>query len=181
MQLRYSVDQRIAELVTQRVAVLAEATREQWGLQVDDIELLKWAGALHEIGVAVSQKNYSQHSAYLVLNTDLPGFAQQDQEVMATLITGLKGKPRSELLEGIAKRKRRSVARMMVLLRLAVMLKHVEALEEIPDLSVSADDDSLTLAFPQSWGDDHPLTVWEIEQGAAAMEKLGVTVLLKAI
>lgn len=70
---------------------------------------------------------------------------------------------------------------MMVLLRLAVMLKHVEALEEIPDLSVSADDDSLTLAFPQSWGDDHPLTVWEIEQGAAAMEKLGVTVLLKAI
>ena len=180
MQQRYSVDQRIADLVTQRVTILAEATKEHWGLQVDDIELLKWAGALHEIGVAISQKNYSQHSAYLVLNTDLPGFAQQDQEVMATLITGLKGKPRSELLDGVAKRKRRSVARMMVLLRLAVMLKHVEALEEIPDLSVSADKSSLTLAFPQSWGEDHPLTVWEIEQSGAAMEKLGVTVLLEA-
>jgi exopolyphosphatase/guanosine-5'-triphosphate,3'-diphosphate pyrophosphatase len=180
MQQRYSVDQRIADLVTQRVTILAEATKEHWRLQVDDIELLKWAGALHEIGVAISQKNYSQHSAYLVLNTDLPGFAQQDQEVMATLITGLKGKPRSELLDGVAKRKRRSVARMMVLLRLAVMLKHVEALEEIPDLSVSADESSLTLAFPQSWGADHPLTVWEIEQSGAAMEKLGVTVLLKA-
>ena len=180
MQQRYSVDQRIADLVTQRVTILAEATKEHWGLQVDDIELLKWAGALHEIGVAISQKNYSQHSAYLVLNTDLPGFAQQDQEVMATLITGLKGKPRSELLDGVAKRKRRSVARMMVLLRLAVMLKHVEALEEIPDLSVSADESSLTLAFPQSWGEDHPLTVWEIEQSGAAMEKLGVTVLLEA-
>ena len=180
MQQRYSVDQRIADLVTQRVTILAEATKEHWGLQVDDIELLKWAGALHEIGVAISQKNYSQHSAYLVLNTDLPGFAQQDQEVMATLFTGLKGKPRSELLDGVAKRKRRSVARMMVLLRLAVMLKHVEALEEIPDLSVSADESSLTLAFPQSWGEDHPLTVWEIEQSGAAMEKLGVTVLLEA-
>ena len=180
MQQRYSVDQRIADLVTQRVTILAEATKEHWGLQVDDIELLKWAGALHEIGVAISQKNYSQHSAYLVLNTDLPGFAQQDQEVMATLITGLKGKPRSELLDGVAKRKRRSVARMMVLLRLAVMLKHVEALEEISDLRVSADESSLTLAFPQSWGEDHPLTVWEIEQSGAAMEKLGVTVLLEA-
>ena len=180
MQQRYSVDQRIADLVTQRVTILAEATKEHWGLQVDDIELLKWAGALHEIGVAISQKNYSQHSAYLVLNTDLPGFAQQDQEVMATLITGLKGKPRSELLDGVAKRKRRSVARMMVLLRLAVMLKHVEALEEIPDLSVSADESSLTLAFPQSWGEGHPLTVWEIEQSGAAMEKLGVTVQLEA-
>ena len=80
----------------------------------------------------MSQKSYSQHSAYLVLNTDLPGFAQQDQEVMAALIAGLKGKPRLELLEPVAKKKRRTVARMMVLLRLAVILKHVEALKPYP-------------------------------------------------
>ena len=77
------------------------------------------------MGVAVSQKNYSQHSAYLVLNTDLPGFAQQDQEIMAALISGLKGKIRPEILDPIAKRRLASVSRMMVLLRLAVILKHV--------------------------------------------------------
>jgi exopolyphosphatase/guanosine-5'-triphosphate,3'-diphosphate pyrophosphatase len=180
MQQRYSADQTIADLVTHRVALLAEATRDIWQLDSHDIELLKWAGALHEIGVAVSQKSYSQHSAYLVLNTDLPGFAQQDQEVMAALIAGLKGKPRLELLEPVAKKKRRTVARMMVLLRLAVILKHVEALEALPDLSVSADEETITLAFPERWGTDHPLTIWELQQSAPAVEKLGISVVLNA-
>ena len=180
MQKRYSVDQKIADMVTQRVGLLADATRSPWQLQDSDIDLLKWAGALHEIGVAISQKNYSQHSAYLVLNTDLPGFAQQDQEIMATLIAGLKGRLRASLLNSVAKRKRESVARMIALLRLAVILKHVEALEEIPDLSVCVDQQSLTLSYPESWGTDHPLTIWEIEQGADGMEQLGVSVQLRA-
>ena len=180
MQQRYSVDQTIADLVRHRVALLAEATRATWRLEAGDIALLEWAGALHEIGVAVSQKNYSQHSAYLVLNTDLPGFAEQDQAVMAALIAGLKGKVRSEVLDPISKRKRQTVARMMVLLRLAVILKHVEALEALPDLSVSAAEETLTLTFPEQWGIDHPLTIWEIEQSVPAMERLGVSVLLNA-
>ncbi len=180
MQRRYSVDQKIADTVTGRVALLADATRSPWRLHGSEIDLLKWAGALHEIGVAISQKNYSQHSAYLVLNTDLPGFAQQDQEIMATLITGLKGKLRASLLDSVPKGKRESVARMIVLLRLAVILKHVEALEEIPDLSVYADEQSLTLSYPESWGKCHPLTIWELEQGVNTMEQLGVSLLLRA-
>ena len=180
MQQRYSVDQTIADLVTHRVTLLAEATHETWRLEPSDIALLEWSGALHEIGVAVSQKNYSQHSAYLVLNTDLPGFAEQDQATMAALIAGLKGKVRSEVLDPISKRKRQTVARMMVLLRLAVILKHVEALEALPDLSVSASEDTLTLTFPEQWGADHPLTTWEIEQSTPAMERLGVSVVLNA-
>jgi len=179
MQQRYSVDQCVADLVAERVALLAEATRTSWQLDEGDAELLRWAGALHEIGIAISQKNYSQHSAYLVLNTDLPGFAYQDQETMAALIAGLKGKPRSELLHPIAKRKRLSVARMMVLLRLAVIFKHVEALETIPALSVSADQNKLTVSVPQDWGKEHPLTIWEIEQSATAVERLGIELVLR--
>lgn len=179
MQQRYSVDQRVADLVAERVALLAEATRTSWQLDDGDAELLHWAGALHEIGIAISQKNYSQHSAYLVLNTDLPGFAQQDQETMAALIAGLKGKPRSELLNPIAKRKRLNVARMMVLLRLAVIFKHVEALETIPALSVSAHDNTLTISVPEDWGKEHPLTIWEIEQSASAVERLGIELVLR--
>ena len=179
MQKRYSVDQRIADLVSERVALFAEATRNSWGLDGTDVDLLKWAGALHEIGTAISQKNYSQHSAYLVLNTDLPGFAQQDQEAMASVIGGLKGKPGPALLNRIAKRRRLSVARMAVLLRLAVTFKHVEALETIPALSVSADENSLTLSVPADWGKEHPLTMWEIQQSASAVERLGTQLVLR--
>ena len=181
MQKRYSVDQTVADLVSHRVELLATATRGEWRLSSEEVELLKWAGALHEVGVAVSQKNYSQHSAYLVLNADLPGFAQQDQEIMAALISGLKGKIRPEILDPIAKRRRVSVSRMMVLLRLAVILKHVEVLEQIPELSLSATDDTLTLTYPRAWGNDHPLTIWEVEQSAPAVHKLGITMVLSAV
>ena len=56
MQQRYSVDQTIADLVRHRVALLAKATRETWQLEAGDIELLEWAGALHEIGVRYHKK-----------------------------------------------------------------------------------------------------------------------------
>ena len=34
-------------------------------LTEDDIDLLSWSGRLHEIGIAISQKHYNRHSAYL--------------------------------------------------------------------------------------------------------------------
>lgn len=181
MQQRYNVDQPIADLVCRRVELLASATAAEWRLSRSEVDLLTWAAALHEIGVAVSQKNYSQHSAYLVLNSDLPGFAQQDQEVMATLISGLRGKVRLETLELIAKRKRKTVGRMMILLRLAVILKHVEEIERIPDLAVCARGETLTLTYPKDWGEAHPLTIWEIQQSEASFEKLGIVLALSAV
>jgi exopolyphosphatase/guanosine-5'-triphosphate,3'-diphosphate pyrophosphatase len=181
MQQRYQVDQHIADLVCRRVETLASATVSEWRLLGSEVDLLIWAAAMHEVGAAVSQKNYSQHSAYLVLNSDLPGFAQQDQEVMAALISGLKGKVRSEILDAIPSRKKPNVVRMMILLRLAVTLKHVEEMEDIPDLSVCANGETLTLTYPQDWGEAHPLTIWEIQQSKPSFEKLGITVSLSAL
>jgi len=145
------------------------------------VDLLTWAAALHEVGVAVSQKNYSQHSAYLVLNSDLPGFAQQDQEIMATLISGLRGKIRLDALDAIPDRKRQNVARMMVLLRLAVILKHVEEVESIPNLAVCAKGETLTLTYPEDWGEAHPLTIWEILQSESSFKRLGIALTLSAV
>jgi exopolyphosphatase/guanosine-5'-triphosphate,3'-diphosphate pyrophosphatase len=181
MQQRYQVDQHIADLVCRRVETLASATLSEWRLLGSEVDLLIWAAAMHEVGAAVSQKNYSQHSAYLVLNSDLPGFAQQDQEVMAALISGLRGKVRSEILDAIPSRKKPNVVRMMILLRLAVTLKHVEEMEDIPDLSVCANGETLTLTYPQDWGEAHPLTIWEIQQSKPSFEKLGLTVSLSAL
>ena len=181
MQQRYSADQTIADLVCRRVGLLASAISSEWRLSRSEVDLLTWAAALHEVGVAVSQKNYSQHSAYLVLNSDLPGFAQQDQEIMATLISGLRGKIRLDALDAIPDRKRQNVARMMVLLRLAVILKHVEEVESIPNLAVCARGETLTLTYPEDWGEAHPLTIWEILQSESSFKRLGIALTLSAV
>jgi hypothetical protein len=54
-------------------------------------------------------------------------------------------------------------------------------MEDIPDLSVCASGETLTLTYPQDWGEAHPLTIWEIQQSKPSFEKLGITVSLSAL
>ena len=36
---------------------------------------LEWAAKLHEIGLMISHSSYHKHSAYIVEQADMPGFA----------------------------------------------------------------------------------------------------------
>ena len=49
-------------------------------------QLLAWAARLHEIGMVVSYSGYHKHGAYLVANTDMPGFSRDEQAVLSKLI-----------------------------------------------------------------------------------------------
>ena len=69
----------------------------------------------------------------------------------------------------------------MVLLRLAVILKHVEEVESIPDLAVCAKEETLTLTYPKDWGEAHPLTIWEILQSESSFTRLGIALTLSAV
>jgi exopolyphosphatase/guanosine-5'-triphosphate,3'-diphosphate pyrophosphatase len=47
--------------------------------------LLEAAAHLHDIGHFVSDTRHHKHSYYLVLNSDMPGFTEQEREVIANL------------------------------------------------------------------------------------------------
>lgn len=38
--------------------------------------LLNWASALHEVGLSINHSGMQRHSAYILQNTNLPGFTQ---------------------------------------------------------------------------------------------------------
>ena len=48
--------------------------------------ILGWAARLHEIGLAINYSGIHKHSAYILQNTDLPGFNQDDQALLAALV-----------------------------------------------------------------------------------------------
>lgn len=175
---RYGADEINSRIVGERVTLLAEAVEHAWALSTQDIELLKWAGRCHEIGVVIAQKHYNRHSAYLLQNSDLPGFSQGEQEILATLVRGHRGKVSPGLFDMMSESERPRIARMMALLRLAVILKHVELLEALPDFSVAAKGDSLRLHLSKAWLKSHPLTTWELQQAGPGLRKLGVTLKL---
>ena len=59
-------------------------------------------------------------------------------------------------------------------MRLATSFKYVEKLEQLPDFSISAGENTMSLAFPGGWLEEHPLTTQELTQEQGYLAKLGI-------
>ena len=171
---RYAADEDTAAMVERRCRTFYSATRGSWKLRQPDWELLHWAARTHEIGMAISHKHFNRHTAYLLRNADLPGFSQEEQEHLAILTQGQRGKINLELLDDLPKSERRRLRYLLAIMRLAVRFKYVEILEQLPEFGVQAEDNALALGFPEFWLDEHPLTLSELEQEQATLGKLGL-------
>ncbi|MEE4108035.1 MAG: Ppx/GppA family phosphatase [Halieaceae bacterium] len=175
---RHHVDEGIAGLLAARARQLFDAVRETWQLSARDGELLEQAALAHEIGKAISHKHFHRHGAYLLRHSDLPGFSQQDQEDLATLVAGQQGKPRPELFTDVADQAGvERLQRLVALLRLAVAFKYVDDREALPDLSMKVKNKTLTLTLPEDWLARHPLTKQELAQQKEALRKLDLRLL----
>ncbi len=171
---RYSVDTDTAEIVERRTRTFFTATRMSWQLSTSDWDLLHWAARTHEIGMAISHKHFNRHSAYLLRNADLPGFSQEEQEQLALLVLGHRGKLNQGLFAELAESDQLRMRYLLCIMRLAACFKYVEKLAVLPDFSVLASEGSLSLDFPQGWLEEHPLTAWELEQEQSAVGKVDI-------
>lgn len=171
---RYAVDMDTAEIVERRARTLFSATRMCWRLSTSDWDLLHWTARTHEIGMAISHKHFNRHSAYLLRNADLPGFSQEEQEQLAVLALGHRGKISTSVLDEAPESERTRLAYLLGIMRLASCFKYVERLAQLPDFSILPTEDSLILGFPEGWLEEHPLTAWELEQEKSMLKRIGL-------
>jgi exopolyphosphatase / guanosine-5'-triphosphate,3'-diphosphate pyrophosphatase len=171
---RYTVDTDTAEIVERRARVFFTATRLSWQLDASDWDLLHWAARTHEIGMAISHKNANRHSAYLLRNADLPGFSQEEQEQLAVLALGHRGKLIDNLFADIADSEQPKLRRLLCIMRLANSFKYVEKLEQLPEFHIQASEQSLSLEFPEGWLEAHPLTARELAVEQNIFAKIGL-------
>lgn len=52
---------------------------------------LSWAIKLHEIGLSISHVAYHKHSAYIIENSDMPGFSKTEQYIISLLALSHRG------------------------------------------------------------------------------------------
>lgn len=172
---RYAVDSDIAEIVEQRAHTLYAAVQDGWQLNGGDWELLHWLARTHEIGMAISHKHFNRHSAYLLRNADLPGFSQGEQEQLAVLAQFHRGKLETSALDDLLDFDRQRTSYLLAIIRLATCFKYAEQLEQLPDFSISAEEDTIELDFPEGWLEAHPLTARELDTEKAVLKKLGLS------
>lgn len=174
---RNFVDTRHAERVAATALALFDQVWAAFGHGDDDNwrDVLRWAALLHEVGLSVSHAQFHRHGAYLVQNSDLPGFSRRDQQLLAALVRNHRRKWAATPLAELPAAQQAPVATLCWLLRLATLLHHARSPEPLPSLALSRTADGLALAFPAGWLAEHPLTQADLDQEQEFCREAGVT------
>jgi exopolyphosphatase / guanosine-5'-triphosphate,3'-diphosphate pyrophosphatase len=175
MQRRYHVDLEQGERVEATAVQFLSQVRQPWGLTDPLAELsLKWAARLHEMGLDVAHNGYHRHGAYLLDNADMPGFAREEQHLLARLVGSHRRKLTLERLEDLIPPWDKLALHLIVLLRLAVLLQRGRSAVALPNIELSARGRTLELRFPARWLKEHPLTVADLELEIGYLRPQGI-------
>lgn len=177
---RYHVDAAQGARVEASALRLLDDVAERWKLD-DPVRrsLLCWAARLHETGLDISHHQYHKHGAYVIANTDLPGFSLPERALLATLVRGHRRKLNDLVFASIPDNHREATERMVLLLRLAVALNRPRSPRELPTMRLLAKERKLTLELPADWLQARPLTVAQLEEESRLVGALGYEIDIK--
>nr|WP_245556380.1 exopolyphosphatase [Algicola sagamiensis] len=178
----YHIDTSHAKRVLETTAQLFEQLKQAWQLDNPEFQsLLEWAAILHEVGLHINSSGVHRHSSYIIRNSNLPGFNQEEQLLLATLVRFYKKKIRPEeiplfnIFDGV------QVHRMICILRLAILLNQKRKDEILPEFQVQYSQQKLTLKMPQSWLESHPILREGLEQEKEQLNRMGIRLYLQGI
>jgi exopolyphosphatase/guanosine-5'-triphosphate,3'-diphosphate pyrophosphatase len=175
MEKRYHVDPAQAARVEATALDFLRQVADSWELDDPHAELaLKWAARLHEIGLDVAHSGYHRHGAYLLENADMPGFAREEQLLLARLVGAHRRKLSLAGVEDLIPPWDRLAIHLMLLLRLAVLLHRGRSATALPPIELTARVRTLELRFPARWLKDHPLSVEDLQQEIEYLRTQGV-------
>lgn len=168
---RYHIDRRQAARVEQTAKLALSQVAASWDLEGEETEhLLLWAARLHEIGLAIAHSSYHKHGAYLVENSDMPGFSSSEQKRLAILVRAHRRKFPMMLFKELSKPQSQRILQLCILLRLAVLLRRSHSEKPQPSFRLTTGNKSLKLEFPSGWLGEHPLTEADLAQEAAYLQ-----------
>jgi exopolyphosphatase/guanosine-5'-triphosphate,3'-diphosphate pyrophosphatase len=174
MQRRYHVDlEQVARVEGTALRFLGEVMAA-WSLEDPLAEAaLRWAARLHEIGLDVAHSGYHRHGAYLLENADMPGFAREEQLLLARLVGAHRRKLTLTGIEDLIPPWDRLAIFLIVLLRLAVLLHRGRGGSPLPPITLTPRGRTLELKFPARWLKDHPLTLEDLQLEIDYLRPLG--------
>jgi len=134
-------------------------------------ELLSYAAFLHDIGDFISFNNHHLHSYYIIINSELLGFDQNEIAMIANVTKFHRKKvPRRDDPDmGLDRRTQETVSRLSALLRIAESLdrSHVGLVEDAG--FIRADKEKVVLRIRSK--EECQLECWGVEADSKAFQK----------
>lgn len=175
LQRRYDVDMAQAKRVRNTALMLFQQVRQLWQLNDEDATLLGWAATLYEVGLHINSSGVQKHSAYILENANLPGFNQEEQLLIATLVRFHRHKIRLDDMPTFSLYQLSQAVYLTVLLRLAVLLNQKRRDDILPQLTVSAKVQQLQLLLGPDWLAQQRLLAADLVAEQKVLKKIGFT------
>lgn len=176
---RYDVDIEQAKRVLLVAMELFEKTKKEWKLKSKEFKnILGWAALLHEVGLQINSRGVHRHSAYVLQNSELPGFNQEQQNLLATLARFHRKRIRTAEIPEFLDFDEQSVYKLIAILRLAVSLNIKRQDGILPDIGVKVDKQKITLTFPKEWLEQKPIFKADLEREVEEVSALGIELIL---
>ena len=170
----YHIDKQQAARVEATALQLFDQVATRWQLDTELYRpLLCWAAMLHETGLAINYTAIQRHSAYILENSDLPGFDQEEQQLLATLVRFHRKAIKKQEFYSIPNFVDESIWRAIRILRLAVALHHRRLDNLLPTLRLEAEGNLCRLFLPANWAEANRLLVQNLVREQQYMEALG--------
>jgi exopolyphosphatase/guanosine-5'-triphosphate,3'-diphosphate pyrophosphatase len=133
------------------------------------LQKLHWACQLHETGMRISHSDYHKHGAYILDNTDLPGFTLDELHRLSQLVLGHRGKLRKLETDLVDIR----FVQQLMALRLAVILCHARRDPDLSGLHIQFDTDrrTATLQMDGEWAELWPQSAHLLREEKNAWQK----------
>jgi exopolyphosphatase/guanosine-5'-triphosphate,3'-diphosphate pyrophosphatase len=153
---RYHVDTAQAARVERLALALYAQVGEALGADHEAArQMLSWAARLHEVGWSIAHAGYHKHSAYILANSDMPGFAKTEQVRLALLVRAHRG--------SLAKLTRDQAIderdwEWIAILRLAALLCRSRRDADIAPLHYSRAGSVMRVEIEPHWLAENPLT-----------------------
>nr|WP_314263690.1 exopolyphosphatase [uncultured Moellerella sp.] len=159
---------------TKRVRKTMETLYHQWAAQNpkqvnSQLEaILVWAVMLHEVGLSINLTGLQRHSAYILQHTNLPGFNQEQQLLLATLIKNHRKAIKYDDIPKFNLFKRKQFMPLIQILRLSILLNNQRQSTTTPtSLRLITHDGYWTLCLPKNYLGDNALMQLDLEKEQA--------------
>ena len=174
--MRYDVDTAHAQRVQQTLDQLFESLSTKMNSHIAETsaEFLHWAVSLHEIGLQINRRGIQRHSAYIVENAGLPGFGNEEQQILAVLLESYRKRFDSYNFKSFELLDKQTLLWLVVTLRLSVLLNIRRLDDFLPEINAKFSENKLCLAFPTGWLDANPLVVEDLKSEAEILQSNGI-------
>jgi exopolyphosphatase / guanosine-5'-triphosphate,3'-diphosphate pyrophosphatase len=163
---KYGISAPHVRKVAELSGMLFDELRQVHQLPLARGKLLEAAAHLYNIGHFVNEARHHRHSMYLVANSDLPGFTDQERYTVAALCRYHRKslpQPSHETFQALDPEERRSVLLLTPLLRLAVALDQSQE-QKVERIETQVQDSGIELRLYSD--KDVDIEQWHAQQAA---------------